>query len=156
MRPDMTATLVRLMYISRMAPKCGPKELQEILDISRKNNAEMGVTGALCYSAKGFLQCIEGPRKEINTLYRRIVQDHRNEEVTLISYSSIAEREFGQWTMAYVRSDEVEQAIMVKHGATAEFDPYTLNAEQALGLLKDIARERAAFWAKQQAEQGQQ
>lgn len=154
MNPHMTETLVRLMYISRMAPKCGPKELQEILDISRKNNAETGVTGALCYSPKGFLQCIEGPRKEINNLYRRIVQDERNEEVTLLSYASIVEREFGQWTMAYVRSDEVDQAIIAKHGATAEFDPYTLNDEQALGLLKDIARERAAFLAKQQAEQG--
>ncbi len=156
MNPHMTETLVRLMYISRMAPECGPKELQEILDSSRKNNAEMGVTGALCYSPKGFLQCIEGPRKEINMLYRRIVRDERNEEVTLLSYMPIAEREFGQWTMACVRSDEVEQAIMVEHGAAAEFDPYSLNAEKALGLLKDIALERAAFCAKQQAEHGQQ
>ena len=150
MKPHMAATLVRLIYVSRITKECGPKDLQEILDVSRRNNAELGVTGALCYSGQGFLQCLEGPRTAVNELYRRIIQDERNEDVTLLTYAAIKEREFGQWSMAYMRADQIDQAILAKHGAAQTFDPYAMNAEQSLGLLKDIARERAAFLAKQQ------
>lgn len=151
MRPNHSTSLVRLMYASRMTKECAPKDLQEILDVSRKNNAEMGVTGALCYSGRGFLQCLEGPRQAVNDLYRRIVQDTRNEDVTLIAYTSIEERAFGQWSMAYMRADEVDQALLKKHGAAENFDPYAMTGDQALGLLEDTARERAAFLARQKS-----
>jgi hypothetical protein len=141
--------LVRLMYASRITKECGPKELEDILNVSRRNNKTLGVTGALCYSARGFLQCLEGSRTAVNELYRRIVQDTRNEDVTLITYAHIEERAFGQWSMAYVRADEVDQAILRRHGIAGTFDPYALNADQALGLLRDTARERAAFLARQ-------
>lgn len=140
---------VRLIYASRMTRECGPKDLQALLEVSRRNNEEMGVTGALCYSPKGFLQCLEGPADAVNEIYRRIIQDPRNENVTLIEYQSVDERQFGDWSMAYVRADEVDKAILFKHGYDDRFDPYAGTAGQALGLLQDIARERAEFLARQ-------
>ena len=143
--------IVRLIYASRLAKGCGPKELEAILNVSRENNRDIGVTGALCYSARGFLQCIEGPRESVNMLYRRIVQDERNEDVTLIAYTQNEdERAFGQWSMAYVRADAVDQMILTKHRIKEPFDPYTLQAEQAHNFLCDMARERAAFLSRQQ------
>ena len=141
---------VQLIYASRMAKGCGPKDLEAILDISRKKNPSIGVTGALCYSARGFLQCLEGSRSAVNTLYRRIVQDERNEDITLISYEHITERTFGQWSMAYVRADGVDAKILKKHKVDQDFDPFSVTPKQAIGLLRDMARERAAFLAQQQ------
>lgn len=144
--------LVRLIYASRMTRTCQPKDIEAILAVSRKNNKRMGVTGALCYSPRGFLQCLEGPRESVNELYRRIVQDTRNVGVTLISYGPIRRRRFADWTMAYMRADEVDRAILARHGLRGRFDPCVIDDEQALGLLYDIARERAAFLASQKAD----
>lgn len=147
-----TEHLVRLLYASRMSAKSGPKELAAILHSSRRNNAAMGVTGILCYSATGFLQCMEGPRDAVNELYRRIVRDPRNEAVTLLSFEDIRRRRFGKWLMAYLRADEVDGALLARHGADDGFDPFSMTAAQALALLSDTARERDAFLARQQRE----
>ncbi|MCF7838755.1 MAG: BLUF domain-containing protein [Candidatus Marinimicrobia bacterium] len=141
--------IVRLIYVSRIAKGCGPKDIEEILAVSRVNNKQADVTGALCYNARGFLQCLEGSRAAVNTLYRRIVQDPRNKEVSLVSYQEDQERAFGKWSMAYVRADDVDRQILKKHGIPGSFDPFALNAQQALGLLRDTATERAAFLARQ-------
>lgn len=141
--------LVRLVYASRMTKDCSPQELANIMQASRRNNELAGITGALCYSARGFLQCLEGKRADVNDLYRRIVNDQRNEEVTLVSYASIDERLFGRWSMAYIRADAVDKMILLQHGLTESFDPFELETDQALGFLYDTAKERAAFLASQ-------
>ncbi len=146
-------SLVRLIYVSRMSRACGPKDLEDILAVSRRNNVDRGITGALCYSGRGFLQCLEGPRDAVNVLYGLILTDTRNSRVTLLSYGPIEERAFGQWSMAYVRSDQVDRLILANYGLSPQFDPYQLNAQQALGLLRDTARERALFLARQRDDQ---
>ena len=148
-----TPKLARLIYGSRMAKGCGPKELQSIMGASRENNEAMGITGALCYSPRGFLQCLEGPPEAVNEICRRIVQDARNENATLLDYSAIEERGFSEWTMAYERMDDVDKSILARYGLT-EFDPCTISADQALGVLQDTARERAAFLRKAEGEAG--
>lgn len=147
--PDLD--IVRLVYASRMTRACSPQELVNIMESSRKNNYEAGLTGALCYSGRGFLQCLEGSRQYVNEVYRRIVNDPRNEDVTLIDYAVVEERIFGRWSMAYIRSDAIDKMILVKHGLTASFDPFALTPDQALGFLYDTAKERAAFLASQVA-----
>ncbi len=137
--------LVRLIYASRMPKEVGPKELAAILQVSRQNNEKLGLTGALCYSPDYFLQCLEGERAAVNEVYGRIVQDERNANVTLLSYQVITERLFGRWLMAYIRFDEVDRAILHKHGVGNDFDPFGMSPAQCEGLLHDTARERAAF-----------
>ena len=141
--------VARLLYVSRMTTECTPSELKGILDISRKNNREMDVTGALCYSAGGFLQCLEGPASAVNEIYRRIVRDRRNKQVTLLSYSPIEKRGFEDWTMAFMRSDDMDHALLARHGISAPFDPFRVPATQALELLEDMVRERTAFLREQ-------
>ncbi len=145
------SALVRLVYSSRMTKMCGPQELADIMEASRKNNDISGITGALCYASCGFLQCLEGSRQNVNEIYRRIVNDPRNDQVTLLSYSSIDDRLFGRWSMAYVRADTVDRSILLQHGLNDGFDPFELNPDDALGFLYDIAKERAAFLASQLA-----
>lgn len=140
-----TPLLVRLIYASHMARACQPKDILAILEVSRENNKRMGVTGALCYSSKGFLQCLEGPRDSVNELYRRIVQDPRNVDCALVSYEPIRHRRFKEWAMAYIRSDEVDRRILSRYSMSKSFDPCALDNEQAIGLLDDISRERSHF-----------
>lgn len=141
-------TMVMLIYASRMASGVVHHELDDIMQTSRKNNEKRGITGALCYSALGFLQCLEGPSDAINDLYGSIVRDDRHVDVTLLAYSDIHQRRFAKWAMAYMRADEVDNLILRKYCAECTFDPFAMSAEQALGFLAEIAVEREASRAK--------
>jgi hypothetical protein len=46
------------------------KDLKDILKDSRRNNSKLGITGGLCLSNGIFLQCLEGERLVVNSLYR--------------------------------------------------------------------------------------
>jgi len=135
-------TMVRLVYASRMASGVAHHELNDIMQTSRKNNEERGITGALCYAPLGFLQCLEGPSDAINELYGNIIRDDRHVDVTLLAYSDIHQRRFAKWAMAYIRADEVDNLILRKYCAECTFDPFAMSAEQALGFLAEIAVER--------------
>lgn len=142
--------IVRLMYASRLSRDCNPDALGKIMTASRHNNRKLGVTGALCYSPRGFLQILEGPADIVNELYRRIVQDRRHSAVTLLEYVPIPHRDFEHWSMAYVRTDEITRALLQKFSARNVFDPFEMAPAQARGFLIAVAQERADFLAKQQ------
>lgn len=141
-------TMVRLVYASRMASGVMHDDLNDILQTSRRNNEKQGITGVLCYSSLGFLQCIEGPSDAINKLYGNIIRDDRHVDVMLLAYSDIHQRSFAKWAMAYIRADEVDSLILRKYCAQCSFDPFAMSAEQALGFLVEIATEREASLTK--------
>lgn len=147
-------SLVRLLYVSRLARGVGPKDLENILASSRKRNKELKISGALCYAGSGFLQCLEGPSDAVNELYRSIVQDARHVDVTLLEYTPITTRDLEKWYMAYIHSDDIDQAILAKHSDSKVFDPFAMTPEHALAFLVDIAEEREAFLRQQQDESG--
>ena len=142
--------LVRLTYVSRLARDCGAEELGKIMTVSRRNNKGLGITGALCYSPRGFLQILEGPAGVVNELYRRIVQDKRHVDVTLLEYAPVHQRDFGHWSMAYIRTDEIDRALLMKFTTRQAFDPFEMSPAQARGFLQAVAQERADFLARQQ------
>lgn len=142
--------LARLLYASRMAKGVNPSGLIHILEASKRNNEKLKVTGVLCYAPAGFLQVLEGPSESVNELYRRIVQDPRNESPTLLSYTEIAKRNFPDWSMAYIRSDEVDMPIVVKYTGKKEFNPFSLSPSKAQAFLMDIAAQRRHFLLDQE------
>ena len=142
--------IVRLTYASRLTKKLGPKALEKIMVVSRRNNQKLGVTGALCHSPRGFLQILEGPANTVNELYNRIVKDTRHSAVTLLEYAPIPYRDFENWSMAYFRADEIAHALLRKFSTRKVFDPFDMGPVQARGFLMAVAQERADFLAKQQ------
>lgn len=75
------------------------EDIQHILAAARKNNAELGVTGLLCFNRRYFLQCLEGGREAVNTIYHRISNDTRHKKILLLSYDNIQECEFSEWAI---------------------------------------------------------
>lgn len=142
--------IVRLTYASRLSRACNPDALGKIMTSSRLNNRKLGVTGALCYSPRGFLQILEGPADIVNELYRHIVQDRRHSAVTLLEYVRIPHRDFEHWSMAYVRTDEITRELLRKYSTRTVFDPFEMGPAQARGFLMAVSRERADFLARQQ------
>lgn len=141
--------IVRLIYASRLKKKLDHAAVKKIADVSRRNNKKLGVTGALCSSPRGFLQILEGPPEAVNELYNRIVRDPRHADVSLLEYVKVPFREFENWSMAYVRTDEIAQALLHKYSTHRVFDPFTMGPMQARVFLLAITELRAHYLAKQ-------
>lgn len=130
--------LVRCLYASRpIEPLSGPF-LDAILEQSRKNNPALGITGLLCVSKDLFIQVIEGGRDEVCDLFNAIVRDDRHQQVRLLVYEEIAERQFGNWTMAQVNIAKLNPAMLLKYFKRAELDPFSSSGKATLALLSDL------------------
>lgn len=98
--------LFQLVYISYRNSHCNNKEIENILESSRRNNYNKNITGVLLYSDKKFLQVLEGERKQVNELYDFIKTDSRHRNAVLISLSPIMERTFPSWQMGAKKLDD--------------------------------------------------
>lgn len=133
--------LVRLLYASRSTAEIDDALLGAILERSGRHNTEFGITGILCTYPQGkvFLQALEGGREAVNTLYANIVRDPRHHEVTLLSYGEITERCFSSWRMGVVNLNRVNIGSILRFSEKAILDPFSMNGETSLLLLKELA-----------------
>ncbi|GIX35050.1 MAG: hypothetical protein KatS3mg126_0829 [Lysobacteraceae bacterium] len=77
-------SLYRLIYASRAIEQMKPDDLAQILASSQRNNQRVHVSGALLFSAREFLQCLEGGREAVNATYARILGDPRHEGAVIL------------------------------------------------------------------------
>lgn len=98
----------QLIYISTSrAPFQVPEnEVQEILDVSRRNNGRDGLTGLLVCGGRRFLQVLEGPAEALTAAYNRIHSDDRHFAMVQLSRRPITERSFPDWQMGYDTAGE--------------------------------------------------
>lgn len=129
--------LTQLIYASRVTPGLGNADIRRILEVSQSNNRQTGITGALCFTGRVFLQCLEGHRKEVNATYHRIVQDSRHTEPTLLVFEEISRRQFTQWAMGYLGFTAANRDLFLRYSPTAELDPYGLTAASVRMLFAE-------------------
>jgi len=102
----MTNALYRLVYLStnQITGKHAviDEQLCGILETSRRNNMQAGVTGALMFNAGCFAQVLEGPHDAIQDTFERIQCDERHSDATVLLFEPSETRAFSNWAMAYV------------------------------------------------------
>lgn len=130
--------LVRLMYASRATRALGDADLTAILKASREHNPSDGITGLLCLAEGVFVQVLEGGRGPVNARYKRIIEDPRHQEVTLLGYEEITERAFPGWTMGQVNLHRLNQALLLKYSETGKLDPYTMSGSAMAALFREM------------------
>lgn len=130
--------LIQLVYASRLVPGTAGTELTSIVDVSRRNNARAGVTGALCFSVDYFLQCLEGERGAVNATYNRILRDPRHADAVILRYAEIPSRDFSDWSMGYVPSAILRGDTVLRYAANDVFQPAQLGAEGSIALLREL------------------
>lgn len=127
--------LVRLVYVSQVTVQFRPEEIEKILNTSRRNNAAVNVTGALFFSRKYFLQCLEGPRTAVNETYNKILNDPRHENALLLQYQEIDRREFSEWSMAYLPESSKLAPLIKTYSRSELLEPYSMSGESCNQLL---------------------
>jgi hypothetical protein len=133
--------LVRLLYASRTIDGMDDALLHSIVERSRANNLEHGITGILCIYPEGgvFLQVLEGARSEVNALYGNLVRDRRHQDVTLLHYAEIQERHFSAWRMGSVDLKKVNRSTILRFSEKPVLDPFSMSGAGALALLEELA-----------------
>ncbi len=100
----MQKELFSLVYFSRNTiERVGghvPTEIAKILTVARERNSECEVTGALPFSGNWFAQVLEGPHDAVQATFERIRLDPRHTDIMVLHCIPIAERSFGNWSMA--------------------------------------------------------
>lgn len=99
--------LIQLVYASAATTRFGSEDLNELLALARNNNASLSVSGILLFHDGTFFQVLEGIREDVETLYNKIELDPRHDNVLLLANNEIQERNFGDWSMGFVCSNDV-------------------------------------------------
>lgn len=95
-------SILRLLYTSQASEDLTEADVLDILKKSRGNNEQTRVTGILCYSKLDFIQVLEGPEKNVLSLYTKIVEDPRHQRCKLVSIDLSDRRIFERWSMGYI------------------------------------------------------
>ena len=101
--------IYQLMYASSAKKGLEEEDLQDILAVSRLNNAPLDITGLLLYHDGNFIQVLEGPKRAVQGTYDRIVQDGRHLAIQTLLIREVENRLFPDWTMGYKRISDVPQ-----------------------------------------------
>ena len=135
--------LIQMTYASRTSKTLATEDLAAILMASQRNNARVGITGALCLANGIFLQQLEGDRTAVSQLYHRILADPRHRDPAILDFAEIASRKFTQWSMGSLSSLESNRAIYLKYSRSASFDPYTMSPTTLRAFFEEIMNNAA-------------
>ena len=100
--------LAELLYTSAATSDMTSEALIDLLETSRRNNARNQITGMLVYHERSFLQLLEGEEEAIMRLYQTILEDPRHTQSRILWKGPIAERSYGEWTMAFKNLGDVD------------------------------------------------
>lgn len=93
--------MYRIMYLSTATVPFSDNELEELLEIARKNNSEKEVTGLLIIKGRTFLQCLEGKKENVLEIFEKIKKDERHDSIIELIEEDEGSRYFPDWSMGY-------------------------------------------------------
>lgn len=105
--------MMYLVYTSVATQPLSEEELADLLQQSKSNNQQSGITGLLLYREGLFMQLLEGPEDEVLNCYDRIRADPRHHDILKLVENLTRRRLFADWAMAF---EHVSQAMEAEEG----------------------------------------
>ncbi|CAM4148298.1 BLUF domain-containing protein [Zobellia nedashkovskayae] len=133
--------LYDISYRSLAEDSLTGKDVDEIINIARLFNPQFNITGSIVFHRNIFFQIIEGPKKEVLTLFNNICNDRRHKDVQVMWQGFKMKREFDDWVMATI-SDEGELKVEIQ-GNTKN-----LELSNLLGKVDKSAMDSENLWRK--------
>lgn len=135
---------IQLVYVSYSTDDFDTeKDIDLILDSSRKNNPILDITGMLLSNAVVFVQLLEGPENQVRALYEKIKKDKRHDHTfILVDQVLTGPRLFGDWSMGFKRLNDIDletiNTIFALHKKGKKNAEHQVTQEQILNLLKEF------------------
>lgn len=128
------AEVFHLVYFSEAVDDLSYTDLQDILEVSRKNNARDNITGLLIYRDDFFIQVLEGDQDKVEATLEKIRHDDRHYKVKILLQGMTTSPLFQDWHMAFHDGD-----LSSNHNPYIEKlfnDPKSLKMTDVLPLLQ--------------------
>ena len=103
--------LSRFFYVSVRTDPGDMAAVRHILQISRRNNRRLDVTGCLLVAGPLFAQVLEGRRDDVVPLVERIRRDPRHGAVRVLVERPASIRQYGEWSMGYFDDSGHEERL---------------------------------------------
>lgn len=131
-----------IIYGSRAVKPLSDGDLLTLLLQARSHNMLHDISGALVYSQGQFMQVLEGEAAMLATLYERLLRDPRHTQLVKYADKAIAERSFGEWSMAFQPVSEAQFAGLMGYVPAGEFARVAPSLGRAdnllLGMMKEL------------------
>jgi uncharacterized membrane protein (DUF373 family) len=148
--------MIQISYISAATDAMSTQGLLALLQQSRDNNADNGITGMLLYGNGTFLQVLEGDERAVDTLIDKIKKDPRHTNLKMLHRKTIERRQYSDWSMGFKRiSDkELQNVEGLRDFSERDFSPDYLSQHIAVvqSLMNHFRKEN--FKAIGQSELG--
>jgi len=90
-----------IVYVSTATKALTAYALEHLVRLARIRNESFQLSGALLCSERKFMQCLEGPAEQLDTVLASILADRRHKGVELLLEQTVSRRDFDGWAMAY-------------------------------------------------------
>lgn len=128
----------RLTYVSTAVANLKPSEVDAIVDVAQRVNADAAITGLLLFNGINFLQTLEGEEGRVKSLIERIKVDPRHSGVIIVGDAPCESRAFSGWSMGYAgltASGAPSSGTDGKRSKGNGFDPSKMPSELPPELL---------------------
>jgi hypothetical protein len=95
--------MIQISYISAATDAMSTQGLLALLQKSRDNNADNGITGMLLYGNGTFLQVLEGDKPVVDALITKIQNDPRHTTLKMLHRKTIERRQYSDWSIGFKR-----------------------------------------------------
>lgn len=102
---------IQVLYISKLVKGQPLSTIDDILNVSRKNNAINNVSGVLLFRNGEFLQLLEGDKLDVYYTLKKIRDDKRHTGLEILHEGEIQHKLFDKWSMAYKPEGEKNPEI---------------------------------------------
>lgn len=97
-----------LVYVSDATHQLDRREMQNIAEVSQKNNLQADVTEILMFRFGKFMQFLEGPENEVRHIFSVIQNDPRHTNLHVLKEGYIPKRQFADWHMRYTPLSDIQ------------------------------------------------
>ncbi|MBM3604633.1 MAG: BLUF domain-containing protein [Alphaproteobacteria bacterium] len=98
------------LYRSTARPDLTSDDMKDILQVARRRNQALGLTGCLHHEEGLFFQWLEGPQAALMHVRDLILQDSRHRDVVMLDQGGLDHRRFQDWQMRF--SDRDRASLM--------------------------------------------
>lgn len=99
--------MIEIVYTSSAVEPFSEDQLLGLLEKSRTNNENLGITGMLLYKDGEFMQVLEGEEDAVRSLSERIAADPRHTNFKVLMDRVCTQREFSDWSMGFTNLDAI-------------------------------------------------
>ena len=135
----------RIIYVS-LGNEIDDEDIDQIVEKSRNNNPQVGITGALIYHKGLFVQVLEGDEQAVDSLMGRINRDARHYDVIQLCSETIEpeQRICPNWHMALRKiglddyTDSLQAEKFLEWHMQAKDGEINLNLCDVLKMIRDL------------------